>query len=153
MLVPDPGAKITGDRRPHYSIIGHPGGGMGDDPRRVGQRVDEAHPRHIQACPEIRRYHALAIGELAAHAVAGGEAKPEVVLAQRAGDAGERVDVAADRPAIADKRLIETLTVIEALAADHAAHLQMAPRLVDPGGRNPLRHRVLQWAEKRHIAE
>src|ERR1700730_15102661 len=153
MLVPDPGAKITGDGGPHYSIIGHPRRGKRNDPRRVGQRVDKAHPRHIQACPKIRRYHALAIRELTAHPVAASEAKPEIVLAQRAGDAGERVDVAADRPAIADKRLIETLTVIEALAADHAAHLQMVPRLVDPGGRNPLRHRVLQWAEKRHIAE
>src|ERR1700730_13662424 len=153
MLVPDPGAKITGDGGPHYSIIGHPRRRMRNDPRRVGQRVDKAHPRDIQACPEIRRYHALAIRELTAHPVAASEANPDIVLAQRAGDAGERVDVAADRPAIADKRLVESLSIIKAFAADHAAHLQMAPRLVDAGGRNPLRHRVLQRAEKPHIAE
>src|ERR1700730_7727724 len=153
MLVPDPGAKITGDGGPHYSIIGHPRRGKRNDPRRVGQRVDKAHPRHIPACPEIRRYHALAIRELTAPPVAASEAKPDIVLAQRTGDAGERVNVTADRAAIADKRLVETLTIIEGLAADYATHLQMAPRLVDAGGRNPLRHRVLQWAEKRHIAE
>src|ERR1700730_6432185 len=129
MLVPDPGAKITGDGGPHYSIIGHPRRGMRNDPRRVGQRVDKAHPRHIQACSEIRRYHALGIRATPAHPAAASEANPDIVLAQRAGDAGERVDVAADRPAIADKRLVEALTVIEALAADHATHLQMAPRL------------------------
>src|ERR1700730_10350062 len=153
MLVPDPGAKITGDGGPHYSIIGHPRRGKRNDPRRVGQRVDKAHPRHIQACPKIRRYHALAIRELTAHPVAASEAKPEIILAQRTGDAGERVDVAADRPAIADKRVVAALAIDQALAADPGADLEMAPGLVDAGGRNPLRHRVLHWAQKRHVAE
>src|ERR1700730_3848991 len=153
MLVPDPPAYRLGGLRPDHSVISHPGGRMRNDPLRVGQRVDEPEARDIQACAEIRRYHAGTIGNLAADTVAGGEAEPKIVLAQRAGDASERMDVAADRPAIADKRLIETLPVIQPFAADHAADLKMTPGLVDPGGRDPVRHRVWQWTENSHMAE
>src|SRR6202047_403 len=118
MLVPDPPAYRLGGLRPDHSVISHPGGRMRNDPLRVGHRVDEPEARELQDSAEILRYHAGTIGDLAADTVAGGEAEPEIVLAQRAGDAGERVDVAADRPAIADKRLIETLPVIPPFAAD-----------------------------------
>src|SRR5207249_3740475 len=97
--------------------------------------------RNVDVPAEIRRNHAVRIGALAADAVTRAEAKPEIVLTQRAGGAGERVDVAADRPAIADKRLIEVLSVVQPLAADRAPHLEVAPGLVDAGGRNPVRHR------------
>ena len=63
------------------------------------------------------------------------------------------MDVAADRPAKAEKRLIEALPVVQALAADHASDLEMTPGLVDPSARVPVRHRRLQWAEKRHVPE
>ena len=85
MLVPDPGAHRRGGLRPDLPVIGRPhidpidnrgGGGGAGKPRGVGQRVDEADTRNEEVAAEIRRYHAGAIGELAADAVAGGEAKP-----------------------------------------------------------------------------
>ena len=62
------------------------------------------------------------------------EAKAEIVLAQRARRAAKRVDIAADRAAIADKALIEVLPVIQLSVAHHDPDPEMAPGLVDAGG-------------------
>src|SRR6266481_8937328 len=102
MLVPDPGVRRPGRLRLHYLVIGSAGGRVGGVPLRVGQRVDKAETRHIEVAAEIR-HNPGAVGELACRLGAGADAKAEIVLAQSTRRAAERVDVAADRAAIADK--------------------------------------------------
>src|ERR1700730_12865251 len=137
VLVPDPAVRRSGRLRAHHPVIGPAGGRAGRVPLRVGQRVDKAETRHIEVGAEIC-VDAEAVGKLACHLGAGADATAETVLAHGTRYAAERVDVAAERAAIADKALIEELPVIELIVAHHDPDLEMTPGVVDAGGADHL---------------
>src|SRR6516164_2752206 len=122
MLVPDKGTIITRGLGANQMVIGPPDVdpvdarpavrrgtaqgaliGVARVPRRgrarrgtrgLRQRVHEADTRHKNRRAKIRHY-AGAVGDLVSRVAAGGKLKADIVLAERAGVAGERVGVAA----------------------------------------------------------
>src|SRR5208282_6270663 len=166
MLVPDRPAIRGSVLASNQRVVGLPDVDPVDDragrqrltavagvPRRAGQRVDQPHPGHKDRRAEIR-HDPRTVRDLAADAGTGGEAKADIILAQRARVAGERVGVAADRAAKTDKSLVEASRgVIQRIRAHRAPELDMAPGLVDARGRNRLGKPYLQWAEKRAAPE
>src|SRR5246127_1010000 len=116
MLVPDKGTIITRSLGANQRVIALPdvdpidqsGAGQGAlvgvarVPRRgrarrgtrsLPHRVDQADTRHKDRRAKIR-HHSSAVGDLVSRVAAAGKLKAEIVLAERAGVAGERVGVA-----------------------------------------------------------
>src|SRR6266851_421471 len=146
---------VVGDDRPpsDQRVVRRPrreaGRGDGVEVVAAGHAAGDGRVLPTEHAAPIRR-HRPAVGYVAAEALAGCYAEADVILGR---PHRERFDIAADRTAIADPRLIDAPAVIQDRVAQYGADPQMAPGLVEadaqgPGGLAGLR-RVEQRRQRR----